>query len=277
MSDYSNHLIRMVTSSGVVTTIAGQAGISGGVNGIGSNALFYYPRGIAIDSIDSMLYIADSFNYVIRKLSMSTLLVSTYAGTMGSPGTSSALLAGVFGVNIDSSRNVYATDCNNGLLRKISSSGAITTLISGLSSPCDVAFDSTNNIYVASSNNVIYKINTLSVVSIFAGVLGSQAFTNGIGTSAKFYSPRGIRIDSQNTIYVADYYAIRMISTDGVVTTLIGTGVAGSANGIGTYASVNVIHQIAIDASGNIYVADLANNLIRKVTVLLSPTSQPTR
>jgi len=196
--------------------------------------------------------------------------VSTYAGTMSSS-------AGVIGVNIDSSRNVYATDYVNGLLRKTSSSGAITTLISGLINPCDVAFDSTNNIYVASASYIIYKINTLSVVSIFAGVLGSQAFTDGIGTSAKFYYPLGIRIDSQNTIYVADLFAIRMISTDGVVTTLIGTGVAGSANGIGTYASVNNIYQIAIDASGNIYVADFGNNLIRKVTVLLSPTSQPTR
>jgi hypothetical protein len=196
--------------------------------------------------------------------------VSTYAGTMSSS-------AGVIGVNIDSSRNVYATDYVNGLLRKFSSSGAITTLISGLINPWDVAFDSTNNIYVASASYVIYKINTLSVVSIFAGVLGIRAFTDGIGTSAKFYYPWGIRIDSQNTIYVADYFAIRMISTDGVVTTLIGTGARGSANGIGTYASVDISLQIALDASGNIYVADFGNNLIRKVTVLLSPTSQPTR
>jgi hypothetical protein len=104
-------------------------------------------------------------------------------------------------------------------------------------------------------------------VTTFAGS-GSPGSTNGTGTAASFYSPEGVAVDTTGNVYVADTYnnLIRKITSSGVVSTLAGSGSAGSANGTGTAASFSNPIGVAVDTSGNVYVADTNNNLIREIT-----------
>ncbi|WP_158237235.1 cadherin domain-containing protein [Aquimarina sp. MAR_2010_214] len=135
------------------------------------------------------------------------------------------------------------------------------------STPIGVDVDSNGNIYVADrNNNVIRKITPAGVVSTFAG--STFGYADGTGTAAKFHAPYGIAIDANDNIYVGDYinHRIRKITPAGVVTTLAGSGVVGSADGTGTAAQFNEPYGLDVDSNGNIYVADYGNNRIRKIT-----------
>ncbi len=135
------------------------------------------------------------------------------------------------------------------------------------STPIGVDIDSNGNIYVADrNNNVIRKITPAGVVSTFAG--STFGYADGTGTAAKFHAPYGIAIDANDNIYVGDYinHRIRKITPAGVVTTLAGSGVVGSADGTGTAAQFNEPYGLDVDSNGNVYVADYGNNRIRKIT-----------
>ena len=133
--------------------------------------------------------------------------------------------------------------------------------------PLGIAADAAGNIYVADlGTNLIRKINSNGLVTTLAGS-GADGSANGTGTGASFSSPNGVAVDAAGNIYVADYgnNLIRKINPDGVVTTLAGSGAAGSANGTGTAASFFSPAGVAVDGAGNVYVADYGNNLIRKI------------
>ena len=137
------------------------------------------------------------------------------------------------------------------------------------SHPEGVAVDASGNVYVAdTSNDIIRKISAGANVSTFAGITGAPGHANGIGTSASFDSPVGIAVDSSGNVYVADSANddIREISTTGVVITLAGTGSTGFSNGTGIAASFDNPTGVAVDASGNVYVADQTNDSIRKIS-----------
>jgi DNA-binding beta-propeller fold protein YncE len=228
VADSSNHLIRkIVISTGAVTTVAG-TGSSGSANGTGTSASFNYPEEITTDGTN--LYVADTFNHLIRKIVISTGVVTTVAGT-GSSGSAngtgtSASFNSPHGITTDGT-NLYVAEYGNHLIRQIVISTGVVTTVAGT---------------------------------------GSSGSANGTGTSASFYSPRAITTDGTN-LYVAEYgnHLIRkIVISTGVVTTVAGTGSSGSANGTGTSASFNSPHGITTDGT-NLYVAEYGNHLIRKI------------
>ena len=198
VADLSNHRIRKITTSGVVSTLAG-SGTSGYTDGTGTSAKFSYPTGVAVDGAGNV-YVADLFNHRIRKITTSGV-VSTLAGSASgyADGTgTSAQFSYPTGVAVDGAGNVYVADYNNHRIRKITTSGVVSTLAGS----------------------------------------GTPGYTDGTGTSAKFSSPTGVAVDGAGNVYVADYnnHRIRKITTSGVVSTLAGSGKAGYTDGTGTSA-----------------------------------------
>ena len=186
-----------------------------------------------------------------------------------------------YGIDTDAAGNVYVADQYSHSIRKISPEGVVTTLAgnglpfvsdgtgaaAGFNTPVGVAVDANGNVFVAEQySNTIRKITAEGVTTTFAGS-GLQGLTDDTGTAAQFNQPTGVAVDAAGNVYVADFMnnAIRKISSAGVVTTLAG-GTQGAANGTGTEASFNAPIDLAVDADGNVFVADQVNNLIRKIT-----------
>ncbi|MGD0539508.1 MAG: LamG-like jellyroll fold domain-containing protein, partial [Verrucomicrobiota bacterium] len=214
------------------TTLAGLALNSGATDDTGSLARFNQPWGVAVDSAGNV-YVAEALNQTIRKITPGGV-VTTLAGVAGSPGfndgpANAALFSRPTGVAVNSAGTVvYVADRNNHIIRKISG-GFVTTLAGS------------------------------------AGVFGSA---DGTGPAAQFHYPNGVAVDSADNVYVADTFneTIRKITPGGGVTTLAGSvGVFGSANGPGTAAQFGAPEGIAVDESGNVYVADIASATIRKI------------
>ncbi len=284
VADQDNHRIRKVTSSGVVSTIAGN-GYSGYADGMGSAAQFYSPTGIAVDS-EGNVYVADQGNHRIRKITPLGI-VSTLAGS-GKPSYSdgvgiAAQFNAPFGVAVDGGGNLFVTDQNNQRIRKISPLGVVSTLAGNggtgyadgagatarFANPSGIAVDWSGNVYIADQlNSRIRKINSSGMVSTFAGN-GNRGYTDGMGGVAQFSLPSGVVVDWTDNVYIADQgnHLIRKIAPTGMVSTLAGSkNIPSYADGIGTTAGFSYPTGIAVDGSGSMYVADLGNNCIRKTT-----------
>ena len=288
VADEASHTIRKITSAGVVTTLAGLAGTSGPTNGTGTAARFSIPRGVAVDTAGNV-YVADSNNQSIRKIT-SAGVVTTLAGLAGTLGSTDATgTAARFkfpqGVAVDTAGNVYVADTDNHTIRKITSAGVVTTLagLAGTSGALDatgsaarfnrpqgVAVDATGNVYVGDNANfTLRKITSAGVVTTLAGVAGNFGSADGTGTGARFAGPRGVAVDTTGNVYVADGdYVIRKITSGGVVTTWAGGYPSGSADGTGATARFSSPYGVAVDPTGNVFVADSANHVIRKITPL---------
>jgi sugar lactone lactonase YvrE len=284
VADYGNNLIRRITAAGVVTTLAG-SGNQALADGTGASASFIFPYGVAADAAGNV-YVADYGNNAIRRVTaagvVTTLAGSGISGSTNGTGAA-ASFRGPTSVAVDAAGNVYVADVHNNLIRKISTAGVVTTLAgSGTSGstngtgtsasfnyPAGVAVDAAGNVYVADSgNNLIRKITASGVVTTFAGN-GTAGSVNGTGISASFNNPAGLAIDPSGNVYVADYLnnLIRKITAAGVVTTFAGSGTQGSVNGAGASASFKGPASVAVDAAGNVYVADFYNQLIREITL----------
>jgi hypothetical protein len=261
-----------------VATFAG-TGVIGKVDAPLLSASFNGPSGLAIDA-GNTVYVADAQNNVIRKVAagaVSTVNVSirscgeTETGPQDCPLVETAL-SSPRAVAVDSSSNLYVADTGNNVVRKISPTGAMSTLTGIYSRPQGVALDSAGNILVADTgNHRIMRVDASgSTVTTLAGS-GTIGSADGPGTAASFNAPQGLTVDAAGNVYVADTgnNKIRKISPTGLVSTLAGTGVAGAANGAGILATFSSPGALALDASGNLYVADTGNNQIRKIT----PTS----
>ena len=287
VADTDNHIIRKITAAGVVSTLAGTAGSSGNTDGTGSAARFDHPYEVTVDSSVNV-YVADTYNHTIRKITEAGE-VTTLAGIAGSSGSadgtgSAARFNRPHGVAVDSSGNVYVADTYNHTIRKITVAGEVTTLagIAGSSGSADgigsaarfyypngVAVDSSGNAYVADSFNNIRKITAIGVVTTLAGTAGSSGSSDGTGSAARFQYPNGVAVDSSGNVYVADTlnHSIRKITAGGVVTTLAGAAFFyGNADGAGSVARFSYPNGVAVDSSGNVYVADTLNHTIRKIT-----------
>ena len=296
VADYSNNTIRKITPDGMVSTLAGTAGVTGSSDGTGAGARFDAPDGVATDSAGN-IYVADTYNDTIRKITPAGA-TSTFAGTAGTSGSTDGEGAAASfdyptGVTVDSAGNVYVADTDNCTIRKITSAGAVST-IAGTAGMCGstdgtgaaarfeglfgVAADTAGNVYVTDEvnsamsgyfSNTIRKITPTGEVSTFAGAAGTGGSTDGTGAAARFSWPHGVATDSAGNVYVADSgnHTIRKITPAGVVTTLAGmAGMSGSTDGTGAAARFNGPFGVAIDGAGNIYVADTHNATIRKIT-----------
>jgi sugar lactone lactonase YvrE len=272
------------TGAAQVSTLAG-SGATGKANGQGTAASFNDPVGVVVDA-NGAVYVADTGNHLIRKIDASgnvtTLAGSGAAGSANGQGTA-ASFDFPNRIAIDKSGIVYVADSGNSLIRKIDTSGHVTTLAgsgvpgsangqgtaASFNFPTGIAVDASGNLYVADAgNNLIRKIDTSGNVTTLAGS-GAAGAANGVGTAASFNAARGIAVDAGGNVYVADTSnnLIRKIDTSGNVTTLAGAGAQGAANGQGTAASFNGPYGLVVDANGNLYVADTDNNLIRKIDV----------
>ncbi len=281
-----------------IVTFAGQPGTKGYADGPALQAEFRLPNNVAPDSAGNV-YVADTANDVIRKITP-VGLVTTIAGlahargSADGSGTNSARFWSPFGIALDGSGNIYVADTGNNTIRKISPAGIVTT-IAGLAgqagsadgvgsaarfrNPWDVAVDNTGNVYVADmSNNTIRKITPAGAVHTFAGEAGVSGNTDGWGNSARFNNPFAVAVDGAGDVYVSDTAnnAIRKITVGRVVTTLAGLpGYAGNTDGNGSDARFWGPQGLAVDSSGNIYVADTGNNAIRKITPMGVVTTAP--
>ena len=297
--DNWNHTIRKITPSGVVTTLAGTANISGSADGGAAAARFYYPSGVAVDGAGN-LFVADSANFTIRKITPNGV-VTTLAGSAGLLGSADGTGAAArfdspCGLAVDGAGNVFVAD--NYTIRKITPSGGVTTL-AGLADsqgsadgtgaaarfngPSGVAVDGAGNLFVRDSDYNTYtytirKITYAGVVTTLAGMGRSAGSADGTGAAARFsytdpglsssFGPTGVAVDGAGSVFVADTDndTIRKITPTGVVTTLAGTArLYGSADGAGAAASFGRPQGVAVDGVGNVFVADTDNNTIRKI------------
>jgi formylglycine-generating enzyme required for sulfatase activity/sugar lactone lactonase YvrE len=288
VADSWNFMIRKVTSAGLVTTIAGAAGSYGSTDGSGGIARFSNPMGVAVDSAGN-LFVTDRSNHTIRKITPAAA-VSTFAGVAGNSGTndgpgSSARFRFPAAIVIDSADNIYVADQENHTIRKITSSAVVTTLAGGpsvpgvadgtggssrFSFPGGVTADNLGNIYVADTYNcTLRKVSSARVVTTFAGAPRNYGTNNGTGSATRFNYPMGAAVDALDNVYVADQlnHTIRKIAYNGTVTNFAGfPGQLGSANGIGPGARFYNPSGVALDTVGNVYVADMYNHNIRKIT-----------
>jgi sugar lactone lactonase YvrE len=307
VTDAENGTIRMITSAGVVSTLAGTPGVFGSADGIGAEASFSQLGGIAVDSAGSTVYVADSLNSTIRMITVATGEVTTLIGIAGVTGSVDATgYAASFsspgGVALDSTGStLYVADVGNSTIRKIAlPAGDVTTLagMAGVSGHVDasgtaarfqlltgLALDGLGNLYVADTtiigsgtvSNTVRKI----IISGASSGLVSTLTPSGIGPSAGALGFIGLAADGSGSVYVSDTAnnVIRKIdSSTGVVSLFAGvatcpgsptpTTCPGSVDGPGASASFFAPSGLALNSAGTeLYVADLLNSTIRQITV----------
>ena len=244
IADQQNNVIRKVNTSGIITTIAGD-GTAGfkGEGGRADTAELNIPSDLVIDNHGNLL-VSDRYNSVIRKIDLSTGIISTIAGIPDSAGYTgnggpamSAKIGDVVGMTIDHSGNLYiAESFPQHIIRKIDTAGIITLFAgddsatfggdgiaataTSLSGPGDIVVDDSGNVYFSEPiSNVIRKVNTAGILSTYAGdYLTGFAGDNGIPTLAKFNEPLGLAFDNAGSMYITDVYnsRIRKIRTSGL-------------------------------------------------------------
>ena len=288
MSDTNNSTIRRITPAGAVTTLAGAAGQTGGADGGGASARFFYPAGIAVDAAGN-LYVADLDNSAVRKVTAGGS-VSTLAGSAGNSGSvdgqgGAARFNHPSAVAVDGAGFVYVIDTSNQTVREISPGGSVSTLagspgVGGSTDgngaaanffyPGGIAATGSGVLYVADTgNHTVRAMASPGAVTTLAGAAGRKGDTDGTAGQALFAYPYGVAVDGSGHLYVCDSgnNTIRVVTTAGVVTTLAGSGgvPAGSADGAGGAARFNSPASVAVDGAGNVYVADSGNSTIRKI------------
>ena len=292
VADYANHRVRRIDPEGVITTIAGtgERGFTGD-GGPATEARLYGPDGLAVDGAGN-LYVADYANHRVRRIDPEGV-ITTIAGTGergfggdGGPATE-AQLNNPRGLAVDGSGNLYVGDYYNHRIRRIDPDGVITTIAgtgdqgfggdggpateAQLNFPTGLAVDGSGNLYVADqTNHRIRRIDPDGVITTFAGT-GDRGFggDGGPATEAQLNNPRGLAVDGSGNLYMADYLnqRVRRIDPDGVITTIAGTGDRGFGGdgGPATDAHLNSPNGLAVDGSGNLYVADYPNHRVRVI------------
>ena len=276
----------------IISTFAG-TGLAGyyGDGQAATLAMLDSPTYVAVDGAGNV-YINDQRNSCVRKVTPAGI-ISTFAGT-GTAGyggdngpATAAQLNSNWGIAIDDTGNVYIADQTNCRVRKVNTSGTITTFagngtpgFSGnggaatsaqIQSPLGVAVDGHGNVYIGDRNNFrVRKVNTAGIITTFAGngVYGYNG-DNGPATSASLSYIWGLAADAIGNVYICDGQnnRVRKVDTAGVITTIAGTGTAGNGGdgGLATAAQLNLPIGVFISSTGDIYISDFHNNRIRKI------------
>jgi len=290
VADGHNFTVRRITPDGAVTTLAGLAGRYGHSDGIGGEARFQDPWGLAVDRA-GVVYVTDG--NTVRKITPDRA-VSTLAGSPDEAGSTNGVGTDARfnmpqDIAVDRNGHLYVADYFNATVRKITPDGMVSTLAGApgqfgqadgpgtdarFAGPRCLAVDDAGNVYVGDfGNHTVRRITPDGMVTTLAGSAGQAGSTDGIGSEARFQSPLGLAVDTAGNIYLSDgqngthYGCIRKIAPDGRVTTLAGqAGTSGSADGIGNAARFSGPFGVGVDADANLYVADGWNCTIRKVT-----------
>jgi len=307
IADAAGHRIRKITATtGVISTIAGTGTVGySGDGGAALSARFSSPIGIALDK-EGNIYVSDVGNHCIRKITASTGLISTVAGT-GTAGYSgdggaatAARLYSPYDITVDTNGNLYIADVSNHCIRKVTASTGFISTVAGTTSPgfsgdggaataarlyqpFSVALDASDNLYITdASNNRIRKVTaSTGVISTIAGTgtVGS-AGDGGAAISAQLNRPYSISLDKLGNVYFSDFNnnKIRKITVStGVISTIAGTGVLGySGDGaVATAAQLANPKGVFVDKFNNVFIADELNNRIRFICNSVSVPSAP--
>jgi len=296
-ADTANNVIRKVAAAtGIISTVAGNgtAGFSGD-GGPATAGGIKTPQDVFVMA-NGDLYIADTGHHRIRKVTAATGIITTVVGT-GSPGSSGdaglatlARLDTPDGIVVASNGDMYIGDTGSNKVRKvIALTGIITTyagtgtagysgdgglaILAKLNQPQGLDLAANGDLYIADTgNSAIRKVAAITgFITTYAGT-GTAGFTGdgGAATSARLNAPQALRLDSAGALYIADTAnnRIRLVSTAGIITTVTGTGTAGSAGdgGSPTAAQINAPGGIAVTSTGAYYIGDTSNNKIRRVS-----------
>ncbi|MGI8779305.1 MAG: PKD domain-containing protein [Solirubrobacteraceae bacterium] len=281
-----------VSGTDTLFTIAGSTWGYSGEGGQATSARLAGPFGVAVDAAGNV-YVADRFNHRVRRITPGGIIASVagtgVAGYSGDGGLASlAQLNNPFDVTVDASGNVFVADILNHRVRKISRTGVITTVagtgVAGysvdsgpataarLSYPYGVALDAQGNLLIVDAGNArIRRVDSNGTITTVAGngLYGSSG-DGGAAGAAELNTPSDVATDDAGNLYIADIGNdnVRKVDANGVITTFAGTGVAGSSGdgGPAVAARLNEPVRVAVDAAGNVYIADSANSRIRKVT-----------
>jgi sugar lactone lactonase YvrE len=291
VADTGNEVIRMVDTDGIITTIAGIGGDNGfsGDNGLAVSARLNLPQGVSVDQI-GRVFIADRNNQRIRRITYGIITTIAGVGITGFAGDGGpavdARLRAPIGVFVDKTGRIFIADTNNHVIRMIDTNGIITTIagiggdsgFSGddgpassakLDKPQGVFVDFTGKVFIADTgNNVVRMVNTNGIITRIAGT-GSAGYTgdNGPALSAQLDGPTGLSVDQTGRVLIADTdnHVIRMVSIDGKISTVAGTGSRGfNGDGIpATSAQLSIPKGVSVDNNGGVFIADTGNHRIR--------------
>jgi uncharacterized protein (TIGR03437 family) len=288
IADSLNNAIRKVSAGGAMSTFAGNSVPgSAGDGSAPTAAQLNGPQGVAVDAAGNV-YVADTLNHKVRKISGGVIGTFAGSGTAGFSGdggaAASATLNAPFGVAVDAAGSVYIAEFGNSRVRKVDSNGIITTvagngvstyggdngpaLSAQLNGPQGVAVDGAGNLYIADTeNNRVRKVTAGGAISTIAGNgLAGFGADGGLASNTQMGNPTGVAVDTFGNLYIADGNArVRKVYTSGIIATIAGTGVRGYTGdgGPGLAARLSGPSAVAVSAAGNVYVADTLNNAVR--------------
>ena len=303
IADSENHVVRKVDPNGVISTAAGtgEEGFLGGDGGLATNARLSTPSGVDVDKAGN-LFIADQGNMRVRKVDTNGI-ISTVAGTgfvlndgINGIAAIAADLTWPTDVAFDETGNLFIVTKGDHRVFKVDTNGIITTVVgykapdgesafgfSGdggaatsakLDEPSSVAVDGAGNIFIADYlNRRIRKVDTNGIITTFAGgATHGESGDGGPASNATLSRPTGVTVDEEGNVFIADklFSRIRKVDTDGIISTVVGSGTNGFSGdgGAATSAELNNPHGVAFDRTGNLYISDQENQRIRMVEAI---------